>query len=72
MADQITIRVQCHACSAVIEGPVRYGAGAAKTTGLSFDFTATGKKRNTQGAIQVTGEAIVICPHCETRNKYNI
>ena len=72
MPEKLNLKVQCHACNGIIEGTAKYGKGQYNQVGINFDFIATGKRINQEGQVEITGEAMVICPHCETRNKYTL
>lgn len=72
MAEKLNLKVQCHACNGIIEGTAKYGKGQYSPVGVNFDFTATGKRVKSDGQVEISGETLVICPHCETRNKYNL
>lgn len=72
MAEKIKLKVKCHACGNVMEGTAKYGKGNYNPDGLDFEFTAVGKIKTPTGKSRVKGEAVIVCPHCEVRNKYEI
>ena len=71
MAESLELKVACHACSSIIEGTAKYGAGHYIQKGNFFEFTATGKIQTPKGP-QVKGEVTVICPKCSVRNKFMV
>lgn len=72
MAEKIQLKVKCHACGNIMEGTAKYGKGQYVPDGLDFRFTATGRHIEKSGKTKVRGDVEIICPHCETRNRYEI
>lgn len=72
MAEKIRLKVKCHACGYVMEGTAKYGKGHYSADGLDFQFTAVGKLVDKGGSSRVKGEVTIVCPNCETRNRFDI
>ena len=72
MAEKIQLKVKCHACGYVMVGTAKYGKGHYVADGMNFQFTATGKLVSKENKSRVKGEAVIVCPNCEVRNKYDI
>ncbi len=72
MAEKIRLKVKCHACGNQMEGTAKYGKGHYVSEGLDFEFTATGRIIDSTGKARIRGEVVIRCPHCDTRNKYEI
>ncbi|WP_411821368.1 hypothetical protein [Leptospira sp. 'Mane'] len=72
MAETIRLRVKCHACSNLIEGTAKYGAGHYVPEGISFEFVAVGKVDGPQGGRRVKAEVTCTCPNCGVKCKYNV
>ena len=72
MAEKLSIRVKCHACGNEMVGTARYGKGHYVAEGLDFEFTATGKLRDSKGNTRVKGQVTITCPECTVRNQYDI
>jgi RNase P subunit RPR2 len=68
MAEKIRLKVKCHACGFIMEGTAKYGKGNYHPEGMDFQFTAVGKLVD-KG---VKGQVEVLCPNCETRNRFDI
>ncbi len=71
MAEVIKLRVKCHACSYMIEGSAKYGAGHYVPEGVDFEFVAIGKIETPKGR-RVKAEISAICPNCGVKNKWTL
>jgi len=71
MAEKIKLTVKCHACGNIMKGSAKYGKGHYVPDDLNFEFVATGKLVS-GGKSRVKGEAFIVCPNCEVKNKYEI
>lgn len=69
MAEVIKLRVKCHACSYMMEGSARYGAGHYVPEGVDFEFIAIGKVETPKGR-RVKAEISAVCPNCGVKNKW--
>ncbi|MBM9499813.1 hypothetical protein JWG44_06055 [Leptospira sp. 201903071] len=71
MAEVIKLRVRCHACSYMIEGSAKYGAGHYVPEGVDFEFVAIGKIETPKGK-RVKAEITAYCPNCGVKNKWTV
>lgn len=71
MAEVIKLRVRCHACSYMIEGSAKYGAGHYVPEGVDFEFVAIGKVETPKGR-RVKAEITASCPNCGVKNKWTV
>lgn len=71
MAEVIKLRVRCHACSYMIEGSAKYGAGHYVPEGVDFEFVAIGKIETPKGR-RVKAEILAVCPNCGVKNKWTV
>jgi len=72
MAETIGLKVKCHACGNLMTGTAKYGKGQYNHEGLEFEFIAVGKYKTSSGKNRVKGQAFIICPECEVKNRFDV